>query len=71
MPERALPWIKAWKSMADGACVELARDGGLIALRNSRRPDVVLHYTPAELAAFLDGARRGEFDHLLDPAPGP
>ena len=52
--------------MAHGACIELAPDGDLIALRNSRTPEIVHHYTPAELAAFLDGAKRGEFDHLID-----
>jgi hypothetical protein len=26
----------------------------------------ILRFTPAEFAAFLDGASNGEFDHLLD-----
>jgi hypothetical protein len=65
MHERGLQWIKASRSMGVGACIELAVDGELIALRNSRDPHVVLHYTFDELAAFLDGAKRGEFDHLL------
>lgn len=67
MPERELHWIKARSSLAANACVELALDGDLIALRNSRKPNDVHRYSPAEFAAFLDGARRGEFDHLLDP----
>ena len=58
-------WIKAQKSIGTGACVELAIDGELIALRNSRHPEVEIRYTRAELDAFLDGAKRGEFDHLL------
>lgn len=34
-------------------------------MRNSRDPSgPVLVYTRAEIAAFLDGARRGEFDDL-------
>jgi hypothetical protein len=65
MCECGLHWIKASMSMPSGACIELAADGELIALRNSRHPDVILHYTSDELAAFLDGAKRGEFDHLL------
>ena len=65
MRERGLQWIKASRSMPTGACIELAADGDLIALRNSRDPNVVLRYTHDELAAFLDGAKRGEFDHLL------
>ena len=65
MRERELKWIKARGSYGNGACVELAADGELVALRHSRDPNVVLHYTRDELAAFLDGAKRGEFDHLL------
>ena len=58
-------WIKASRSTALTACIELAADGDLIALRNSRHPEVEIHYTHAEIAAFLDGVKRGEFDHLL------
>ena len=65
MSERGLQWVKASQSVAASACIELAVDDELIALRNSRHPNVVLHYTHDELAAFLDGAKRGEFDHLL------
>jgi hypothetical protein len=59
-------WIKARRSSAQGNCLELRRtpDGG-VELRNSRHPDQVLPaLTRAELAAFLDGAKGGEFDHL-------
>jgi uncharacterized protein DUF397 len=66
MGEHGLQWVKASRSISNGACVELAHDGDLIALRNSRDPGRVLHYTLDELAAFLDGAKRGEFDHLLE-----
>ena len=65
MSERGLQWIKASRSISASACFELALDGDEIALRNSRDPGVVLRYTRQELAAFLDGAKRGEFDHLL------
>ncbi|WP_210594355.1 DUF397 domain-containing protein [Streptomyces sp. GESEQ-35] len=60
-------WIKSRHSNAEGNCVELAAlvDGG-VALRNSRDPDgPALVYTAAELAAFLAGAKDGEFDQLL------
>ena len=66
MQERRLKWIKARRSYGSTACVELALDGDAIALRNSRDPDHVHRYTYAEFSAFLDGAKRGEFDHLLD-----
>ena len=40
--------------------------GGGVAVRNSRDPHgPALVYTPAELAAFLAGAKDGEFDHLV------
>jgi Domain of unknown function (DUF397) len=59
-------WQKSRHSNPNGACVELARlPGGEIAVRNSRFPSgPALVYTPAEIAAFLAGAKDGEFDHL-------
>ena len=60
-------WIKSRHSNAEGNCVEVAPlvDGG-IAMRNSRDPDgPALVYTAAEVAAFVAGAKDGEFDHLL------
>lgn len=60
-------WIKARASMASGACVELAQVDDMIALRDSKNPEVApLYYTVAEITAFFDGVRKGEFDHLLD-----
>jgi hypothetical protein len=51
-----------------GACVELAPlpDGG-VAMRNSTLGDTspVIHYTKAELRAFILGAQAGEFDDLI------
>lgn len=59
-------WIKARASISSGACVELARVGETIALRDSKNPDAAPHhYTQAEMIAFFDGVRNGEFDHLL------
>jgi hypothetical protein len=47
--------------------MELARlDGGEIAVRNSRFPNgPALVYTRAEIAAFLAGAKDGEFDDFI------
>ncbi|MGP2436311.1 DUF397 domain-containing protein [Streptomyces sp. JW3] len=59
-------WTKSRHSNAEGNCVEVARVDGGVALRNSRDPDgPALVYTPAEVAAFLAGAKDGEFDHLV------
>lgn len=60
-------WIKSGHSNAEGNCVEVATlVDGEVAMRNSRDPDgPALIYTPAEVAAFVAGAKGGEFDHLL------
>ncbi|MET9504506.1 DUF397 domain-containing protein [Streptomyces sp. NPDC006259] len=60
-------WIKSSHSNAEGNCVEVAvLEGGGVAMRNSRDPEgPALVYTPAEVAAFVAGAKGGEFDHLL------
>jgi hypothetical protein len=61
-----LSWIKSSRSLATGACVELAVTADLIALRDSKNPTVPpFYFTYAEIDAFLYGAKQGEFDHLL------
>jgi hypothetical protein len=59
------PWRKASASQGNGACVEVAPlSGGRMAVRDSKDNGLgpVLVYTPEEWSAFLDGAKRGEFD---------
>lgn len=59
------PWIKAQKSSNDNACVEMRKNGESIEVRDSKHPDGAVHqYTKAEFSAWLDGAKKGEFDHL-------
>jgi hypothetical protein len=66
-PLADLVWRKSRRSGALGNCVELAPlADGEVAIRHSRRPDgPVLVYTRAEMAAFLSGAKDGEFDDLV------
>jgi hypothetical protein len=61
-----LRWRKARRSQANGACVEVAPLNGMVAVRDSKDPaGPRLLYTTAEFAAFLDGAKKGEFDDLI------
>src|ERR1700751_3946899 len=60
-------WQKSKHSNPNGACVEVAHLPNVeIAVRNSRFPaGPALVYTRAEIAAFLAGAKDGEFDHVI------
>lgn len=58
-------WRTAKASGAEN-CVQVKSKDGLIILRNSRHTDgPFLSYTRDEWVAFLDGAKKGEFDDLL------
>ncbi|MFC0108064.1 DUF397 domain-containing protein [Kibdelosporangium aridum] len=60
-------WRKASASQPNDDCVEFAQLGPVIGVRDSKLgPDSpILQFTPAEIAAMLDGAKKGEFDHLI------
>lgn len=60
-----IQWRKSSYSEQSGNCLELAVVDGQVLLRESDEPDVVVRTTRAKLAAFLAGAKAGEFDELL------
>ena len=64
--DRITPWIKASASDSSGTCVQMRRNGDAVEVRDSKDPDgPVLRFTTAELSAWIDGATKGEFDHLV------
>ena len=60
-----IPWRTAVKS-AGTNCIKVARRNGVIVIADSKNPSGrVLSYTLDEFDAFLDGAKKGEFDDFL------
>jgi len=57
-----LEWRRSTRC-ADAACVEVARAGSLVAVRDAKAPErAPLEYTAREWAAFIAGVKAGEFD---------
>lgn len=49
-----------------GGCVEVTPVDNKVAVRHSRRPnEEVIVYSAAEWSAFIDGAKKGEFDNVV------
>jgi hypothetical protein len=66
-PTDPAPVIKVRSSAGNGQCVEIASATGKIAICDSKDPDgPILVHTPGEFRAFLDGARKGEFDGFVN-----
>jgi hypothetical protein len=70
MPAEAIKgatWHKPWSGSNGGACVEAAKlPGGRVAVRQSTDPNgPALIFEPAEIQAFLAGAKEGLADFLL------
>jgi Domain of unknown function (DUF397) len=64
-PDVRFAWRKASASHPANACVEVAPADGMVAMRDSKDPGgPILRYTAAEWHAFLEGAKKGEFDGL-------
>lgn len=60
------PWRTATATGDGQNCVEVRRHDGMIEVRDTKDRTLAAHrYTSGEWAAFLDGARKGEFDDLI------
>ena len=58
-------WQMSSRSTGNGgSCVEARRFEGLVEVRNSRTPNTTVYFNTEEWDSFLDGAKKGEFDHL-------
>ena len=70
MPAEAIKgaiWRKPWSGSNGGACLEVAKlPEGRVAVRQSTDPaGPALIFEPAEIRAFLAGAKEGLADFLL------
>ncbi|WP_407841375.1 DUF397 domain-containing protein [Streptomyces sp. DSM 116496] len=61
-----MSWQKSAACNGYEACVEVRRlENGNVGFRNSLLPDgPMVEFTSAELAVFLEGVDRGEFDWM-------
>ncbi|MFJ8626407.1 DUF397 domain-containing protein [Kitasatospora sp. NPDC093550] len=57
-------WQKSSYSAANSECVEVRAVDGVIEVRESDEGDVIVRTSVPRFAAFLRGAKAGEFDHL-------
>lgn len=59
----------AWRTARNcdgGACVQVAANGRMIMIADSKTPDApALSYTVAEFREFIQGAKNGDFDDLI------
>lgn len=61
-------WQKSSYSGSNADCVEVRAVDGVIEVRESDEGDIIVRTMPYKFAAFLQGAKVGEFDHLITNA---
>ncbi|MER6397752.1 DUF397 domain-containing protein [Kitasatospora sp. NPDC059973] len=58
-------WQKSSASGNSNQCVEVRITGdGMIEIRESDAPGAIVVTTPKKFALWLEGVKRGEFDHF-------
>ncbi|CAN3981705.1 DUF397 domain-containing protein [Kitasatospora purpeofusca] len=59
-------WQKSTSSSQDGGnSVEVSTNAeGLVEIRESDAPESIVTTTPTKFALWLEGVKRGEFDHF-------
>jgi hypothetical protein len=67
-------YLKSSFSSANGGCLSFAVAHGLIGFQDDKLPPAerkarTLIFDQQEMAAFIAGAKNGDFDHLLDQPP--
>jgi hypothetical protein len=61
-PANDLRWLRS-SHCGSNACVEVAWTGDRVLVRDTKNPDQTpMEFSAAEWAAFVKGARSGEFD---------
>jgi hypothetical protein len=56
-------WVRA-RLCASSECAEVRKRDGVVLLRNSGNPRLVIEFTAEEWEAFTQAVRAGEFDDL-------
>jgi hypothetical protein len=63
-PTNRLRWLRS-SHCSTNACVEVAWTGDHVLLRDTKNPEKTpMEFTADEWAAFVQGARSGEFDFV-------
>ncbi len=63
MGDTRLSWCRS-RFCSNSACLEVAREGGMILLKASSTPNAAVKITLDEFKVFLAGAKAGDFDAL-------
>jgi hypothetical protein len=64
-------FVRSTFCSANASCVEVSSNGNVVRVRNSSENSVVVSFSPAEWATFVDGVKAGEFDVKVPGAVNP